>query len=342
VTDTGHLLPDREWAEVVRRAAREAERIAAGPRRVAGRYGTGSLQLDGQVVAARHGGARPGAPTFGVLHDAETPLAAGFAASIAHMFATTTQDKSCHYMTDPAETWGVLDDLLVAWHCGNGNPRSIGLEQAGYARFTEAQWTVPDGLAQMDRNADVMRACRARFGIGLFWMTDEQLRAAHAGRPGGWATHAQCSRVLGGSTHTDPLPAFPLDLQMQKALDGADPAPLLEGDDVPRMVKPAGKAGPVYLVTDLDVTPTNDDRLMTAWSQVTGQKVTDLNQQQINLLIADASARRARLGLDRLPATSTAVAQLVGTDADKNGQDRLGDLWAAVGRLQQTLDGMRG
>lgn len=248
--DSGHLLPDPEWAAVVADAKRQAERIAAGhapteaPRGLGAvegelvtgdddeplRFGTGlSVPLSGIVTAARHGGARK-APTFGVLHSAETPLRAGYAASIARMFATTTGDKSCHYMTDPAESWGVLDDLLVAWHVGNGNPNSIALEQAGYARFTRAEWLVPEGLAQMRRNGEIMRAARARFGIGLYWMTDAQLLQAHRREiVGGWATHDQCRRVLGGTTHTDPMPDFPLDVQMSLALEGATPTPT--GDD---------------------------------------------------------------------------------------------------------------
>lgn len=219
--DPGHLLPDADWAAVVAAAAVEAERISSGlrpmeaPLQVPGQYGTGALVVSGQVVAPRNGGRRPrGAPTFGVLHSAETPLAAGYAASIARYF----RDKaptSCHYMTDPAETWGVLPDELVAWHCGNGNPNSLALEQAGYARFSRAEWLTPAGHAQMARNGAVMRAARDRYGIGLYWMTDQQLRDAHAGRiVGGWATHDQCRRVLGGTTHSDPMPNFPLTEQM--------------------------------------------------------------------------------------------------------------------------------
>lgn len=221
----GHLWTADEWRAVVVVAEREAVRIAAGiaapeAPEVRG-FATGLLPLSGVVTAARHGGRRP-APTFGVIHSAETPLRAGYAASIARMFATTTQDKSCHYMTDPAETWGVLDDLLVAWHVGGANPNSLGLEQAGLAAMTRAQWLVPDGYAQMRRNADVMRAARDRFGIGLYWMTDAQLLAAHRRQiVGGWATHDQCRRVIGGTTHTDPGKGFPFDVQMQIAVGDA-------------------------------------------------------------------------------------------------------------------------
>jgi hypothetical protein len=229
-SDPGHLLPEEDWREVVRQAERERERIERGDppreapdRQPSGRYGTGALLVNGSVVARSNGGRRPrGWPTFGVLHSAETPLRAGYAAAIARYFRDSAA-TSCHYMTDPAETWGVLPDELIAWHCGNGNLNSLALEQAGYASFTRAQWTGSDGMAQLHRNAAVMRATKVRYGIGTYWMSDQQLRDAHAARiVGGWVTHDQCRRVLGGTTHTDPMPNFPFDLQMQLANNTED------------------------------------------------------------------------------------------------------------------------
>lgn len=258
--DPGHLLPEAEWLAVVAAAELEAERIAAGhpaPERPQVRgMATGALPLSGQVTARSAGGQRKGGdPTFGVLHSAETPLAAGYAAAIARYF----RDKaptSCHYMTDPAETWGVLDDSRVAWHCGTGNTNSVALEQAGRASMTRAQWLVPEGISQMHRNGAVIRACRAEYGIGAYWMTDQQLRDAHARRiVGGWATHDQCRRVLGGTTHTDPGGGFPLDVQMQIA-NGEDNEVVTDGD-VERIAKRAAELiwSTVPQAKDVDLGP---------------------------------------------------------------------------------------
>jgi hypothetical protein len=238
--DQGHLLPQDVWERVQADAERQAERIAAGhapheaPVLEEGRRTTGvAIPLSGVVHADSHGGRRSGPPTFGVLHSAETPLRAGYAGSLSRNWfgpsggATT----SCHYFTDPAETWGVLPDELVAYHVGGANPRSIGVEQAGYARYTRAEWTTPEGMAQLRRNAVLMRAMRDRYGIGLFWNTDQQLRDAHAGRyVAGWSTHEQCRRVIGGTTHTDPGTGFPHDLQMQLAQEEDEDMPLTEKD----------------------------------------------------------------------------------------------------------------
>jgi hypothetical protein len=135
-----------------------------------GRFGTGlHLTLAGTVVAPSHGAARARV-TFGVFHSMETPLQAGYAGAIARYFAGGP-GTSCHYNVDPAETWGVLPDLVVGWHVGNANTRSLGLEQSGRAAMTRQQWLTDDGMAQHRRAADVVRHARDEYGIGMYLMT---------------------------------------------------------------------------------------------------------------------------------------------------------------------------
>jgi hypothetical protein len=181
--------------------------------------------VTGVITAKYHGGGMT--PKFGVLHDAETPLTAGYARSIANYFTRNTNETSAHFMVDPVDTIEMLDTGLVAWHCGNGNTRSIGVEQAGYASFNTGQWTTSDGQRQIQRVAALMRDIHAVHGIGLYWMSDQQIRDAHAGRiVGGWTTHHRCSIVLGGSSHSDPDPSYPYATLMSVANGGAPtPAP---------------------------------------------------------------------------------------------------------------------
>jgi hypothetical protein len=259
--DPGHLLPEDEWARVCTEAEAEAERhpdpaeqpppTALAARPVHGppppRAGRAAFpSVTGFVQCRFDGGGRPGPPTFGVLHDAETPLKAGYASSIANYFSRNTNSTSAHFMVDPVATIQMLDTNRVAWHCGNGNPRSIGVEQAGYAKFGPPDWTTPAGLQQMARVAALMHDLHAVHGIGVFWMSDDQLRDAHAGRSvGGWATHHQCARVLAGTVHSDPDPNYPYQ-QLMGLAAGAKPAPpqptppiLQEDDDMP-IEMPAG------------------------------------------------------------------------------------------------------
>ncbi len=218
--DPGHLLPADAWAQIKRDAqARRAQLEQDGP---PFRTGLG-LSLAGAVVAPSHGAAR-GRPTFGVFHTMETPLEPGYAASLAR-YAAGGPGVSWHYGVDPAETWGVLPDTVVAWHVGTANTRSLGLEQAGRAAMTRDQWLTDTGMAQHRRSADVVRHARDEYGIGIYLMSDQQLRDAHAGKiVGGWATHDQCRRVIGGTTHTDPGGGWPADVVLQLAA-GQVPAP---------------------------------------------------------------------------------------------------------------------
>jgi hypothetical protein len=120
----------------------------------------------------------------------------------------------------------VLPDEWVAWHVGNANTRSIGVEQSGYASFPREQWLTPEGMDQHRRTAQLVRHARDEYGIGMYLMTDAQLLAAHRGQIiGGWATHAQCSRVIGGSDHTDPGGGWPADVVLALAA-GQVPAPV--------------------------------------------------------------------------------------------------------------------
>lgn len=256
--DPGHLLPQEEWDRVCAEAEAEALRhqepaeppptphlAKSPPPPRAGRPAFPSAT--GFVQCRYDGGGRPGPPTFGVLHDAETPLKAGYAGSIASYFTRNTNSTSAHFMLDPVATIQMLDTARIGWHCGNGNPRSIGIEQAGYAAFSPVDWTTPDGQRQMGRLAALLQDIHAVHGIGLFWMSDQQIRDAHAGRiVGGWTTHREVARVLGGSVHTDPMPNYPLDQLMSLAAGGTptptptppNPAPVQEDDDMPIELPP--------------------------------------------------------------------------------------------------------
>lgn len=218
--DPGHLLTVTEWEQVVQEAE-DATRQAALLRRLTASQ-SAFPSINGTISARWGGGAQT--PTYGVLHDAETPLANGYALSIARMFSTTGTEKSAHFMIGPDAGYQLRDTGLLAWHCGNGNRRSIGVEQAGYAAFSRAQWLTELGMAQINRLAALMRDIKRVHGIGLYFMSDSQLRQAYAGQiVGGWATHDQCRRVLGGTTHTDPMPNYPFDVLTQVA--GGTPTP---------------------------------------------------------------------------------------------------------------------
>lgn len=166
-------------------------------------------------------------PNIGVLHDVECPLEDGYAESlIGSAWFGGPAPTSTHYLVGPDAVCQGVPEGRIAWHCGTGNPRTIAVEQCGYARYNREQWNSPKGRVQRTNIAKLMADInRRRPVIRLKWLTDDELRYAfnNPGSPGGWATHDQMRRVIGGTTHYDPMnapnadSAYPLSELMAEA-----------------------------------------------------------------------------------------------------------------------------
>ena len=156
-----------------------------------------------------------GPPLWIVIHDMEASETSTRAESTAAYFANPSDGRrvSSHYCVDDNSVVQCVDLDDSAWTVGNrqGNNRGINWEMAGFARQTRAQWLDVFGLAMFRQMAPIVRSDAIRFGIPLRWLTDDQVRAMQPGL----TTHVQLARVFGGSTHTDPGPAFPYDVFLQ-------------------------------------------------------------------------------------------------------------------------------
>lgn len=167
-----------------------------------------------QFVQARGftAGRPDGPPLWIVWHDMEASETLTRAESTAAYFAAPPDDRrvSSHYCADADSVVQCVDLDDSAWTVGNrqGNNRGINWELAGFASQTRAQWLDPFGLAMLRRAAPIVRSDANRFGIPLRWLTDDQVRAMQPGM----STHVQLGRIFGGTTHTDPGPAFPYDV----------------------------------------------------------------------------------------------------------------------------------
>jgi N-acetyl-anhydromuramyl-L-alanine amidase AmpD len=186
-----------------------------------------SNQAARYVPAQSHGGAfRQGQPRIIVIHSIECPLGSGWAYSLAVNWMQHA-DVSVHYIVDPSQVVQCLDEALIAWGAGTVNSAAIHIEQSGYARYSRAEWTAPDGLAQIQRLGSLVADIASRHDIPVRWLTDDQLKAAFNGAgPGGMATHSDCTRVIGGTTHTDPGPDYPRDLLLRAATGSHAEAPI--------------------------------------------------------------------------------------------------------------------
>lgn len=174
-----------------------------------------------------NGGDRPHSQLdFIVIHSVEGPIdQPGLAVSLAAFYFGTSQshETSAHVIIDSGAIVEMLHPDTIAWQCGNCNSRGYGIEQSGYAAYTRAQWTTSTGLTQLNNVAYWAAKIARAYGIPARWLNDQQLAT-----PGqrGFCTHADVTRVLGGTTHTDPGVCYPRDLLMAAVaaqLSGAPP-----------------------------------------------------------------------------------------------------------------------
>jgi hypothetical protein len=151
-----------------------------------------------------------------VLHDMEAPEKSTTAEAVANYFASTANKTSCHYCVDSDSIVQCVRENDIAYHAPP-NHHSIGVEHAGYARQTRAQWLDAFGVKMLALSAGLVRDLCAKYDIPLVFLSVADLKAGKRGI----TTHANVSKAFGQSTHTDPGTNFPIDYYMD----------LLRGDD---------------------------------------------------------------------------------------------------------------
>lgn len=161
-----------------------------------------------------------------VWHDMEAPEGPSTAENVAAYFAGSgAPQASAHVCADPNSVVECVKPGDTAWHAPGANADGYGIELAGYARQSHAQWLDATSKATITNAAKWVAPIMRAHGIPAVWLTDAQLRD---GRTRGMTTHAQVTRVFRRSDHTDPGPNFPADFvleQVRAALHPAAPKP---------------------------------------------------------------------------------------------------------------------
>jgi N-acetyl-anhydromuramyl-L-alanine amidase AmpD len=168
-----------------------------------------NLSLPHRIVEAanwsRHMG--PQIKRWLVVHSMEAPEKGDTAELVARYFARSSTQASAHFCVDRDSIVQCVPAELVAWHAPGLNTKGIGIEHAGYARQTRAEWLDSYGLAMLDMSARLCAELCHHFAIPV-----EAVGAAELfrGEPG-ITTHAQVTRAYPTKgTHTDPGPGFPM------------------------------------------------------------------------------------------------------------------------------------
>lgn len=150
---------------------------------------------------------RPGPIKWVVWHDTEGQETEGSAQGVArNWFGITASQVSAHLVVDDHDVCECVKPADRAWHCGpKGNPLGYGIEIVGQASQTAAQWQDAYSMAALQNAAHWVLSQPVLAALPRRFLTDAELAAGGSGH----ITHAQVSRVLGGTTHTDPGPNFP-------------------------------------------------------------------------------------------------------------------------------------
>jgi N-acetyl-anhydromuramyl-L-alanine amidase AmpD len=152
-----------------------------------------------------------------VLHSMEAPEKGDTAEWCADFFAgidhrtrarVLAPEASAHYAVDSDHVFCCVEPDRVAWHAPGANQLGVGIEHAGYARQTRAEWLDVFSRPMLELSASLTAYLMRRFQIPLVFVGASQLRSGL----GGITTHAECTKAWPekGGTHTDPGANFPL------------------------------------------------------------------------------------------------------------------------------------
>lgn len=172
-----------------------------------------------RIVAApngSHGGMFGVKPRIIVIHSVESDDIDGLVGSLATGWLQNER-VSVHGIAGPDEVIRMVPIDTIAWHCGNGNNISLGMEHTGRAAWTFDRWTQPHAFKALRNGARVVAEWAKALGIPLVWLTPEEVRAGKSGL----ASHDSMSKGLGGSNHWDPGPGFPSAIYLKMVQDFA-------------------------------------------------------------------------------------------------------------------------
>lgn len=144
-----------------------------------------------------------------VIHSMEAAEASTTAENVASWFASTAAPgASAHFCIDDNSIVQCVKEDDIAWHAKGGNKYGIGLEHAGYAKQTQAQWLDAFSKQMLQRSAALTADICKRRNIPLTFLNAEALKRGDKGV----TTHKEITKafaVAGG--HIDPGPNFPMD-----------------------------------------------------------------------------------------------------------------------------------
>lgn len=176
-----------------------------------------------------------------VIHDMESGEGVGTAESTANYFATgVTRPSSAEYCIDSNSIVQCVRDGDEAYHAPPASRHTLGLEHAGMARQTPAQWRDPYSWAMLRRSAEFLAFKAGQYGFYIpdhFQTPAELLKVGYCNSV---TTHNNVSVAWKESQHWDPGSGYPEHDYLAMARTGTHTVPppppdrtLRQGDSGP-------------------------------------------------------------------------------------------------------------
>lgn len=148
-----------------------------------------------------------------VLHSAEVGEFHSSAEAVAAYFKSPVKPASAHYTVDDDSIVQSVRDKDIAFHAPGVNQRSLGIEQAGYAKQTRDEWLDPYGQRMLRLVAKLVAAKCKQYDVPMVWLTVAELAAG--GR--GLCQHRDVTAAYPKSSHghSDCGPSYPKDTVLQ-------------------------------------------------------------------------------------------------------------------------------
>lgn len=134
------------------------------------------------------------------------------AEALGRLSCSRAYGASPHFGIDDDSLQQYLPITVVGWHAQGANTCTIGIEQAGYARWSREQWLNHSGT--LDRTAWLLARLSKQTGIPLAYVDAAGLRKGTRGI----STHADVTKaysIAGG--HVDPGKNYPMDWVLKRA-----------------------------------------------------------------------------------------------------------------------------
>lgn len=156
-----------------------------------------------------------------VLHSMEMDEKGTTAESCAQWFRNPAAKVSAHYCVDANSIVQCVREKDIAWHAPGCNHNGIGIEHAGRARQSRAEWLDDYGVAMLNRSAVLVAHVCQRHRIPVTWLHPADLVAGKRGI----TSHNNVSKAFHRGSHWDPGPGFPMEWYLRKvrARQGGSP-----------------------------------------------------------------------------------------------------------------------